>query len=64
MPDLPLIVANPDGTADIAATAPRIADVAQLHGKALMIHVGGDNYSDEPKPNGGGGERIACGVIE
>ena len=64
MGDVPLIVANPDGTADIAATAPRIADVAQLRGKALMIHAGGDNYSDEPKPNGGGGERIACGVIE
>ena len=25
---------------------------------------GGDNYSDEPKPLGGGGARIACGVIE
>ena len=29
-----------------------------------MIHAGGDNYSDQPKPNGGGGARIACGVIE
>ena len=28
-----------------------------------MIHVGGDNYSDMPLPLGGGGARIACGVI-
>jgi Cu-Zn family superoxide dismutase len=29
-----------------------------------MIHEGGDNYSDEPAPLGGGGARIACGVID
>jgi Cu-Zn family superoxide dismutase len=29
-----------------------------------MIHAGGDNYSDTPKPLGGGGERIACGVVK
>jgi Cu-Zn family superoxide dismutase len=28
-----------------------------------MIHVGGDNMSDQPKPLGGGGARYACGVI-
>ena len=28
-----------------------------------MIHEGGDNYSDTPKPLGGGGARMACGVI-
>ena len=27
-----------------------------------MIDSGGDNYSDAPEKNGGGGERIACGV--
>jgi Cu-Zn family superoxide dismutase len=32
-------------------------------GRTLMIHAGGDNYSDTPKPLGGGGERIVCGVI-
>ena len=62
--DAPAIVAKPDGTATIAATVPRVTDVMQLRGKALMIHAGGDNYSDQPKPNGGGGARIACGVIE
>ena len=34
-----------------------------VKGKALMIHEGGDNYSDTPKPLGGGGTRVACGVI-
>ena len=37
----------------------KLADVA---GRSLMIHEGGDNYSDEPE-NGGGKGRIACGVI-
>jgi Cu-Zn family superoxide dismutase len=38
--------------------------VSGIRGKALMIHAGGDNYSDRPAPLGGGGARIACGVIE
>ena len=38
----------------------KLADVA---GRSLMIHEGGDNYSDDPE-NGGGKGRIACGVIE
>jgi Cu-Zn family superoxide dismutase len=28
-----------------------------------MIHVGGDNHADHPAPLGGGGARLACGVI-
>ena len=35
---------------------------ADLLGKSLMIHEGGDNYSDDPE-NGGGKGRIACGVV-
>lgn len=61
--DLPAL-AGPDGTAHIAVTAPRLTDLTQLRGKALMIHAMGDNYADEPKPDGGGGVRVACGVIE
>jgi Cu-Zn family superoxide dismutase len=64
MGDLPTLVVQADGTAKGAAVAPRIKDVSQLRGKALMIHAGGDNYSDQPQPLGGGGGRIACGVIE
>lgn len=43
--------------------APRLklADVKQ---HALMIHVGADNYSDTPKPLGGGGGRMVCGVVK
>ncbi|MGI9335880.1 MAG: superoxide dismutase family protein, partial [Gammaproteobacteria bacterium] len=29
----------------------------------LMIHAGGDNFSDQPKALGGGGARAACGVV-
>ena len=31
--------------------------------RTVVIHAGGDNYSDTP-PLGGGGARIACGVID
>lgn len=61
--DLPVIFVQADGSAKGAVIAPRITDIGELSGKALMIHAGGDNYSDEPQPLGGGGGRIACGVI-
>jgi Cu-Zn family superoxide dismutase len=61
--DLPVLEVAADGTARVSLTAPRLA-VADASGRALMIHAGGDNYSDEPKPLGGGGGRIACGVVE
>lgn len=62
--DLPALTVAADGSAKVSLVAPRIKDVSQLRGRALMIHAGGDNYSDQPKPLGGGGGRIACGVIE
>ena len=61
--DLPFIVVGPDGVAKGAVLATRVKDMGELAGKALMIHAGGDNYSDQPKPLGGGGGRIACGVF-
>ena len=61
--DLPLITVNADGTAKAALTAPHIKLLDILRGHSLMIHVGGDNYSDQPLPLGGGGARFACGVI-
>ena len=42
-------------------TAPRLK-MADVRGRALMIHEGGDNYSDNPE-NGGGKGRVACGVV-
>ena len=62
--DLPVLAAAENGTATAAVTAPRISDRSQIAGLALMIHAGGDNYSDDPAPLGGGGPRFACGVIE
>jgi len=38
--------------------------VADVKGRSIMIHAGGDNYSDQPAPLGGGGARIACGVAK
>ena len=62
--DLPFLTASADGSAAVTLDAPRITDTAALKGHALMIHVGGDNYSDTPAPLGGGGARFACGVLE
>ncbi|WP_368541053.1 superoxide dismutase [Cu-Zn] SodC [Enterobacter soli] len=61
--DLPVLVVNNDGKATEPVVAPRLKKLDQVKGKALMIHVGGDNMSDRPKPLGGGGARYACGVI-
>jgi Cu-Zn family superoxide dismutase len=62
--DLPVLEVAADGTAKQTLTALHISDAATLRGHALVIHEGGDNYSDSPKPLGGGGGRIACGVIQ
>lgn len=62
--DLPVLVVNNDGKATQPVLAPRLKKLDEIKGKALMIHVGGDNMSDRPKPLGGGGARYACGVIK
>lgn len=61
--DLPVLMVSDDGTANEKMVAPRLK-LADVEGRAIMIHEGGDNYSDSPKPLGGGGGRIACGVID
>jgi Cu-Zn family superoxide dismutase len=61
--DLPFIVVREDGAAEGSVRAPRLTDLAPLAGRALIIHVDGDNYSDAPKPLGGGGGRFACGFL-
>lgn len=60
--DLPALYVNQDGESSHKLLAPRL-EVADLAGRALMVHEGGDNYSDQPEPLGGGKSRIACGVI-
>jgi superoxide dismutase, Cu-Zn family len=61
--DLPPLVVSADGKAMLPVLAPRLT-VKDVKGHSIMIHAGGDNYSDQPKPLGGGGARIACGVIK
>ncbi|WP_324032490.1 superoxide dismutase [Cu-Zn] SodC [Shewanella avicenniae] len=61
--DLPPLFVTADGVASTPVLAPKLK-VADVKGKALMIHAGGDNFSDTPKPLGGGGARMACGVID
>lgn len=60
--DLPVLNVDSSGMAKTAVVAPRLK-LADIQGLSIMVHAGGDNYSDHPKPLGGGGDRIACGVI-
>jgi Cu-Zn family superoxide dismutase len=61
--DLPALYVDTDGKATHPVLAPRLK-VSDLKGRALIIHAGGDNYSDHPKKLGGGGARVACGVLK
>jgi Cu-Zn family superoxide dismutase len=61
--DLPVLAVDANGRATQAVTAPHLT-VAEVQGHAIMVHAGGDNYSDTPAPLGGGGARIACAVVK
>ena len=58
--DLPALNATAKGI-DQTVTAPRLK-LSDIRGRAIVIHEGGDNYTDQPE-NGGGKGRVACGVI-
>ena len=60
--DLPPLYVAADGTASTPVLAPRLK-LADVRNRSLMIHAGGDNHADHPAPLGGGGARVACGVI-
>lgn len=60
--DLPAIYINANGTATNSVIAPRLK-IKDILGHSLVIHSGGDNYSDKPKLLGGGGSRVVCGII-
>jgi superoxide dismutase, Cu-Zn family len=60
--DLPVLVVDDKGAATTSLLAPHLK-VEDVVGHSLMIHAGGDNYSDQPAPLGGGGARIACGTL-
>jgi len=60
--DLPALFVGVDGTANTPLLAPKLT-TKQLQGLTVMLHAGGDNYSDTPAL-GGGGARMACGIIK
>jgi len=60
--DLPPLYVSADGSANTPVLAPRLK-LADVLRRSLMVHAGGDNHSDHPAPLGGGGARVACGVI-
>ncbi len=72
--DLPYLLAGNNGRAWHEVLAPRLKSLNEIKGRSLVIYRNGDNYSgasksdtpksDTPKLMGGGGARIACGVIE
>jgi len=61
--DLPVLTVDADGRATKDVVAPHLK-VSDVKGHSIMIHAGGDNYSDQPAPVGGGGARIVCGVAK
>lgn len=60
--DLPALYVERDGRVSVPVLAPRLK-LSDLRGRALVIHEGGDTYSDQPHLGGGGG-RLACGVVK
>ncbi|MGE5451362.1 MAG: superoxide dismutase [Cu-Zn] SodC [Acidobacteriota bacterium] len=60
--DLPPLYVDMQGKATQPVLAPRLK-LADLAGRSLMVHAGGDNHADHPAPLGGGGPRVACGVM-
>ena len=62
--DLPALYVDADGVAAYPVLAPKLTELSQIKNRSIMIHSGGDNHSDNPEPLGGGGARMACGVIE
>ena len=61
--DLPPLYVDENGGSSLPVLAPRLK-VADLKGRSLMIHAGGDNFSDHPETLGGGGPRKACGIVK
>ena len=60
--DLPALYADASGRAQQPVLAPRLT-MADIGGRSLMIHAGGDNHADHPAALGGGGARLFCGVV-
>jgi Cu-Zn family superoxide dismutase len=61
--DLPALYVNRNQKATNPVFAPHL-NVQTITGHSVIIHKHGDNYRDTPKKLGGGGKRIACGIIQ
>lgn len=61
--DLPALYVDASGNASNPVLAPRLK-LADVKKRALMVHAGGDNHADHPAALGGGGARVACGLIQ
>ena len=61
--DMPALMVGSDGK---VKTSFYLTDLTleQIKNHSVIIHAGGDNYKDKPLPLGGGGARIACGIIK
>jgi Cu-Zn family superoxide dismutase len=60
--DLPPLYVDANGHAMQSIHAPKLK-MSDLKGRSIVIHANGDNHSDLPNKFGGGGARVACGVI-
>lgn len=60
--DMPVLIVDHKGKATLPILAPRLK-LSTIKDKTFVVDAGGDNYSDYPEKNGGGGARIACGAI-
>lgn len=61
--DLPPLYVDMTGNAGNPVLSPRLK-LADVRGRSLMVHAGGDNHADHPAALGGGGARVVCGVIQ
>jgi Cu-Zn family superoxide dismutase len=59
--DLPTLTVDENGSIISPVVAPRL-NLSECMGRSLIIHGGGDNYTDNP-PNGGGKVRVLGAVI-
>ena len=61
--DLPALYVDANGYAIQAVHAPELT-LGDLKDRSIMIHANGDKHSYTTKKLGGGGARVACGVIQ
>lgn len=62
--DLPALYVSTHGDTPNPVLAPKLKKLSDIKNRSLMVHIGGDNHHDHPAALGGGGARVACGVIK